>query len=210
MANDRQDEILRDVHARTKPILGTRYEEFRNSDCPKLCENYLQVLMDECGWCYAATIALRDQLYNSSLSGASSCERWFIKKLLTLVRGSLKSGIVYLDQGSSAQTDEYLLDDLKQDPVLGKYRAIREARCVNSKSEPGIQLADAVAGRIYKRTNSPDKDVMTAYKKLRKRETAVWYYPDDASDSRDEGVQPITQRKHEQFSSQLTLWRKHS
>jgi hypothetical protein len=75
--------------------------------------------------------------------------------------------------------------------VLGAYTAVQAAKCVDSTTSYGVQLADAIAGTVNRLLRAPDREALDAYGIMHERETVLWHYPFDASPQKDEGLKQL-------------------
>jgi|GEM_PF-5171769 len=175
-------------------------KEFKSNKNKRANMKLLDGMLQSPDWCYAATLAWKEDLHGTPYERSAQCQRWFIKRALVLNRPALSDGEVVLDKGATDLHDRNLLHILKSDRQLGKYPAVVRAHAEESHEEWGLQLADVVAGAVADvqyalATGTADeyKSSLAAYELVRPRQTVLWQFPFDVGDKDRESLadQPL-------------------
>jgi len=100
---------------------------------------------------------------------------YMIKEVLSKSDGSINNVSIILD-GHEDRAYKQAATTYFRQQVQGKDKIIRKMKFVNSKNDNLVQLADMVAGSIFRSYNSSKKDSKDYKKVIQKRIEDIWLF----------------------------------
>ena len=100
---------------------------------------------------------------------------YMIKEVLSKSDGFIKNASIRLD-GHEDRAYKQAATTYFRQQVTGKNKIISKMKFVNSKNDNLIQLADMVAGSIFRSAHSSKKDSQVYLKTIQKRIEDIWHF----------------------------------